>query len=260
MSNGRDEQRRAALAAVAPGTPLRDGLERILRGNTGALIVLGFDRSVESICHRRLRARRGVLRHPAARAVQDGRRRRARRTAHRIVRAAVQLVPDPRSPTDETGTRHRTAERVNKQTGYPVVSVSQSMRMIALYADGAALRARGLRRHPVPGQPGAGHAGALQAPAGRGGRHALRAGDRGPGDRPGRRRGGAAAGDGAPDRRRDRRLRRRAGHRRPAARPAARRADRRRRTERELVARDYLPAAPGRGPRTVAERWPSWTR
>ena len=46
----------------------------------------------------------------------------------RILRAAVQLVPDSRIETSESGTRHRTAERVAKQTGYPVVSVSQSMR------------------------------------------------------------------------------------------------------------------------------------
>ena len=41
---------RAVLASVAPGTPLRDGLERILRGRTGALIVLGFDQAVEDLC------------------------------------------------------------------------------------------------------------------------------------------------------------------------------------------------------------------
>ena len=40
---------RATLASIAPGTPLRDGLERILRGRTGALIVLGLDKTVESI-------------------------------------------------------------------------------------------------------------------------------------------------------------------------------------------------------------------
>jgi diadenylate cyclase len=48
----------------------------------------------------------------------------------------VHLVPDPAIRTDESGTRHRTAERVAKQTGYPVISVSQSMRIIALYLDG----------------------------------------------------------------------------------------------------------------------------
>ena len=41
---------RATLRAVAPGTALRDGLERILRGNTGGLIVVGHDKVVESLC------------------------------------------------------------------------------------------------------------------------------------------------------------------------------------------------------------------
>src|SRR5881392_3315059 len=57
-------------------------------------------------------------------------------TMTRIVRANVQLVPDPTIPTEESGTRHRTAERVARQTGYPVISVSQSMRIIGLYVDG----------------------------------------------------------------------------------------------------------------------------
>ena len=54
----------------------------------------------------------------------------------RIVRAAVHLMPDPSIPTEESGTRHRTAERVARQTGYPVISVSQSMRIISLYVNG----------------------------------------------------------------------------------------------------------------------------
>ena len=54
----------------------------------------------------------------------------------RIVRAAVHLMPDPAIPTEESGTRHRTAERVAKQTGYPVISVSQSMHIIGLYVNG----------------------------------------------------------------------------------------------------------------------------
>ena len=40
---------RDTLALVAPGTVLRDGLERILRGRTGAIIVMGMNRTVESI-------------------------------------------------------------------------------------------------------------------------------------------------------------------------------------------------------------------
>ncbi|MNW55730.1 DNA integrity scanning protein DisA [compost metagenome] len=58
------------------------------------------------------------------------------RDANRILRAAVQLLPDPTIETTESGTRHRTAERVAKQSGFPVISVSQSMRIVALYVGG----------------------------------------------------------------------------------------------------------------------------
>jgi diadenylate cyclase len=121
---------------MAPGTALRDGLERILRGNTGALIVLGCDQAVRDICSggfaldvafsatrlRELAKMDGALVLDAA--------------AETIVRAAVHLMPDPALPTDESGTRHRTAERVARQTGFPVVAVSKSMRTIGLYIDG----------------------------------------------------------------------------------------------------------------------------
>jgi diadenylate cyclase len=133
---GRAEAKlRLALAAVAPGTALREGLERILRGRTGALVVLGFDRVVDSICTggfvldvdfsatglRELAKMDGAI-------VVD-------RECTKILRAATQLVPDPSIRTTESGTRHRTAERVAKQTGFPVISVSQSMRIVAIYVD-----------------------------------------------------------------------------------------------------------------------------
>ena len=56
--------------------------------------------------------------------------------ASRIVRANVQLVPDPTIPTDESGTRHRSAERTAVQTGFPVVSVSHSMSIVTVYMGG----------------------------------------------------------------------------------------------------------------------------
>ncbi len=132
-----EEMLRTTLAAVAPGTELRDGLERILRGRTGALIVLGFDQTVESICSggfaldvefSATRLRELAKMDGAVVVDRDG---------SRIVRAAVQLLPDPTISTTESGTRHRTAERVAKQSGFPVVSVSQSMRIIALYVGGS---------------------------------------------------------------------------------------------------------------------------
>jgi diadenylate cyclase len=50
-----------------------------------------------------------------------------------ILQAATHLMPDPAIPTEESGTRHRTAQRVARQTGFPVISVSQSMKIISLY-------------------------------------------------------------------------------------------------------------------------------
>ncbi|GAA2235872.1 DNA integrity scanning diadenylate cyclase DisA [Rarobacter faecitabidus] len=128
-----DELLFTTLAAVAPGTELRDGLERILRGRTGALIVLGMDDVVAEISSggfvldvpfsaTRLRE---LCKMDGAVVVDP--------VSNRIVRAAVQMLPDPNIETSESGTRHRTAERVAKQTGLPVISVSQSMRIVALY-------------------------------------------------------------------------------------------------------------------------------
>jgi diadenylate cyclase len=133
------EDARTVLAALAPGTDLRDGLERILRGNTGALIVLGYDRAVEAICtggfpldveFSATKLRELAKMDGAVVLTTD---------LGRIIRAATHLMPDPTIPTEESGTRHRTAQRVAQQTGFPVISVSQSMKIISLYL--------GTRRH-----------------------------------------------------------------------------------------------------------------
>ena len=111
---------RATLANIAPGTTLRDGLERILRGRTGALLVLGKDRTVESISTggftldvpftstglRELAKMDGAI-------ILD-------KDASRIINAAVQMMPDPSIVSEETGTRHRPADRVARETGEPV--------------------------------------------------------------------------------------------------------------------------------------------
>ncbi|NLE79348.1 MAG: DNA integrity scanning protein DisA [Rhodococcus sp.] len=124
---------RETIARLAPGTALRDGLERILRGRTGALIVLGYDDQIEQLCDGGFeldvefaptRLRELSKMDGAVVLSTDGRR---------IVRANVQLVPDPKIPTIESGTRHRAAERTAIQTGYPVVSVSQSMSIVTVY-------------------------------------------------------------------------------------------------------------------------------
>ena len=58
------------------------------------------------------------------------------RDATRLLHAGVQLMPDASIDTNESGTRHRTAERTAIQTGFPVISVSASMSVISVYVDG----------------------------------------------------------------------------------------------------------------------------
>ena len=122
-----------SLATVAPGTPLRYGLDRILQAGMGALIVVGDGPDVLQICSG------GFLldaefspQRLAELAKMDGAIVLAA-DASRIARANVHLVPDSAVPTNETGTRHRTAERVARFVDVPVLSVSEDMNVIALY-------------------------------------------------------------------------------------------------------------------------------
>jgi len=124
---------RAALAATAPGTALREGLDRILSSGMGALIVIGDGPQVLNICSG------GFLLDGAFSpqrlselAKMDGAIILSP-DASRIARANVHLVPNPNTPTSETGTRHRTAERVARSIDVPVISVSERMTAIAVY-------------------------------------------------------------------------------------------------------------------------------
>jgi diadenylate cyclase len=123
----------AALAMVAPGTALRDGLERVLHAERGALVVIGDGPEVLSICTG------GFLldaefspQRLSELAKMDG-AIIASADASRIARANVHLMPSATVPTSETGTRHRTAERVARSIDVPVVSVSAAMNLITVY-------------------------------------------------------------------------------------------------------------------------------
>ena len=123
------------LAMMAPGTPLRDGFERILRGRTGALVVLGQNKTMSQISPAASRWMSSTPRPRCASWPRWTGRSCSTGGADRIIRAGVQLMPDATIDTVETGTRHRTADRVARQTGVPVVSISASMSTIALYLD-----------------------------------------------------------------------------------------------------------------------------
>ena len=124
-----------ALAMAAPGRPLRDGLDRILQAKRGGLVVVGDDPEVLSICTG------GFLldaefspQRLSELAKMDGAIILAR-DASRIARANVHLMPKASIPTTETGTRHRTAERVARSIDVPVLSVSAAMSVISIYRN-----------------------------------------------------------------------------------------------------------------------------
>jgi diadenylate cyclase len=124
-----------ALAMAAPGRPLRDGLDRVLQAKRGGLVVVGDDPAVLSICSG------GFLldaefspQRLSELAKMDGAIILAA-DASRIARANVHLMPKASIPTTETGTRHRTAERVARSIDVPVLSVSAAMSVIAVYRN-----------------------------------------------------------------------------------------------------------------------------
>jgi diadenylate cyclase len=134
---GANDELRDALARVAPGTPLRDGIDRVIRSRAGALLVLDDGPDVLAICsggflvdapYSPQRLSELAKMDGAIILSSDG---------SRIARANVHLVPDPTVPTVETGTRHRTAERVARSLNVPVVSASEEMGMINVYAGGS---------------------------------------------------------------------------------------------------------------------------
>jgi len=121
------------LKLVSPGTDLREGLEIILQRRTGGLIVIGDNEKALSLIDGGFQINSPLT--PAALAElakMDGAIILSR-DAKRILYANTQLIPDYLIPTEERGTRHRSADRMAKQTGCPVIAISETRSVITLY-------------------------------------------------------------------------------------------------------------------------------
>src|SRR5215218_2716572 len=126
-----------ALEMVAPGSALREGLDNIVHARTGGLIVVGDPEELSLLFSGGIKL--DIDYTPALLyqvAKMDGAIVLSSNST-KICWANVQLMPDPTIMSLETGTRHRTAERVSKQTGALVVAVSQRRDVVSLYLDGA---------------------------------------------------------------------------------------------------------------------------
>jgi diadenylate cyclase len=126
-----------ALEMVAPGTALREGLDNILNARSGGLIVIGEPEELGFLFSGGIKL--DIDYTPALLyqvAKMDG-AITLNANATKISMANVQLMPDPTILSLETGTRHRTAERVSKQTDAIVIAISQRREVVSLYVDGA---------------------------------------------------------------------------------------------------------------------------
>ncbi len=131
----KDKRLLEVLARVAPGTSLRSAIEQILRARTGALLIIGDVENIKSISNGgftidseatpfRLYE---LAKMDGALVLGEG--------AKRVLMANVHLVPDYSLPTPETGIRHRTAERVARQTEAVAISISQKREIVSVYFE-----------------------------------------------------------------------------------------------------------------------------
>ncbi len=122
------------VAILAPGTALRNALQRVMQSGNGALVVLGSGPEVEEICTGGfvLKEAEFTTAKLAELAKMDGAIVLDDKCEY-ILRANTHLLPDPSVPTTETGARYRTAERVARQTKRPVVAVSEERHVATIF-------------------------------------------------------------------------------------------------------------------------------
>ena len=129
----KDKTLLAALSHVAPGTPLRTGIDDVIRAQHGALLVIGDPNDLAFLFSGGMRLDlpfTAQLLYELAK--MDGAIILSA-DSQKLVYANVQLMPDPAIPSSETGTRHRTAERVAKQTDALVISISQQRETVTIF-------------------------------------------------------------------------------------------------------------------------------
>src|ERR1043165_2399746 len=123
LSERQDPRLLRALDVVAPGGALREGIDNIVHSRTGGLLVVG---DLDDISHLLSGGIKLDVDYSPAMLYQVAKRDGAN----------VQLMPAPTILSSETGTRHRTAERVSKQTTALVIAISQRRDVVSLYVEG----------------------------------------------------------------------------------------------------------------------------
>jgi diadenylate cyclase len=126
-----------ALEMVAPGTALREGIDNILHARTGGLIVVGDPDELAFLLSGGIKLDIDYTPQMLYQVAKMDGAIILNQNATKLAWVNVQLTPDPTILSLETGTRHRTAERVSKQVDALVIAVSERRDVVSLYVDGA---------------------------------------------------------------------------------------------------------------------------
>jgi diadenylate cyclase len=129
----KDKTLLSVLKQVAPGTTLRSGIDDIIRAELGALIIIGDPNALAFLFSGGMRLDLPLTSQLLYELAKMDGAIVINRDGQKLVYANVQLMPDPAIPSDETGTRHRTAERVAKQTDALVISISQQRETVTVF-------------------------------------------------------------------------------------------------------------------------------
>jgi diadenylate cyclase len=128
-----DSKLLGAVGRIAPGTELRQGIDDIIRSREGALIVIGEPSELAFLFSGGIQLDQPFTPQLLYELAKMDGAIIVNSAVTKLVRANVQLMPDPTIPSAETGTRHRTAERVAKQTDALVISISQQRETVTLF-------------------------------------------------------------------------------------------------------------------------------
>ena len=123
----------SAVARIAPGTELRQAIDDIIRSREGALIVIGEPGELSFLFSGGIRLDQPFTPQLLYELAKMDGAIIVNSPVSKLTHANVQLMPDPTIPSSETGTRHRTAERVAKQTEALVISISQQRETVTVF-------------------------------------------------------------------------------------------------------------------------------
>src|SRR5437763_14301053 len=123
----------SAVGRIAPGTDLRQGIDDIIRSREGALIVIGEPTELAFLFSGGIQLDQPFTSQLLYELAKMDGAIIVNSAVTKLTHANVQLITDRTIPSSETGTRHRTAERVARQTDALVISILQQCETVTVF-------------------------------------------------------------------------------------------------------------------------------